>query len=73
MKSQNEMVLAHLEHYGDINPRTALKEYGIMRLGARIYDLRASLGQNRIRTQKVTKKNRFGKNTTFANYILKCH
>jgi len=69
MKSQNEMVLAHLEHYGEINPRRALSRYGIMRLGARIYDLRAVLGKDCIRTQKVTKKNRFGRNTTFANYI----
>lgn len=37
--TQNETVLAHLRH-GPITPLVALREHGIMRLGARIWDLR---------------------------------
>ena len=39
--SQNGMVLKHLKTNPDITPIQALNLYGIFRLGARIYDLRA--------------------------------
>lgn len=41
-KSQNVVVLDHLKKVGPITPLEALRLYGIMRLGARIYDLRGS-------------------------------
>jgi len=69
-ESQNLMVLKHLDRYGQINPKQADRLYGIMRLGARIYDLRDIMGKDRIKTLKVAKKNRFGKVTRFANYVL---
>ena len=37
--TQTDQVLAHLRT-APITPLQALREYGIMRLGARIYDLR---------------------------------
>lgn len=37
--TQTDLVLAHLRT-APITPLQALREYGIMRLGARIYDLR---------------------------------
>ncbi|MEI9428710.1 helix-turn-helix domain-containing protein [Mesorhizobium sp. Cs1299R1N3] len=39
--SQNDLVLEHLEVLGTITPLEALKEYGCLRLGARIHDLKA--------------------------------
>lgn len=38
--SQKHYILAHLRKYGFINPMIALQQYGCMRLGARISDLR---------------------------------
>ena len=38
--SQCNRVLQHLQAYGSITPLEAMQEYGIMRLGARIYDLK---------------------------------
>ena len=39
-KTQCEMVLDWLEHRGPIDPLKALDQLGILRLGARIWDLR---------------------------------
>jgi len=55
--TQTERVIKHL------------KEYGITRLGARIWDLR-DLGYD-IETQTETSKNRFGDKTSYAKYVLK--
>lgn len=38
--TQNDMILEHLRRHGSISPREALNEYGCMRLGARIWDLK---------------------------------
>ena len=38
--TQTDRVLRHLQDYGSISPHEALAEYGIMRLGARIWDLK---------------------------------
>ena len=38
--TQSEKVLRHLRDFGSITPMTAMSDYGIMRLGARIYDLK---------------------------------
>lgn len=38
-ETQNSIVLAHLKK-GALTPLAALREYGIFRLGARIWDLR---------------------------------
>ena len=64
--TQCEMVLNHLLSEGSITPKDAEKRYGIMRLGARIYDLRNS--GHTITTKFETKKNRFGVLTTYARY-----
>ena len=37
--SQNELILKDLKQGKTVTPLTALKQHGIMRLGARIYDL----------------------------------
>ena len=39
--SQNDLILEHLQVLGTITPLEALKDYGCLRLGARIHDLKA--------------------------------
>lgn len=51
-----------------IQPLQAWAELGIYRLGARIYDLRAS--GHRIGRQMVTVRNRFGEPCRVAQYTL---
>lgn len=67
--AQRNMVLAHLEKYGSITPKQAEERYGIMRLGARIFELR-EIGYP-IMTTMQKSKNRFGVETAYAKYILK--
>lgn len=67
--TQTERVIKHLKEYGSITPLEAIKEYGITRLGARIWDLRDL--EYDIETQTETSKNRFGDNTSYAKYVLK--
>lgn len=40
---QNEEILRHLLTYGKITSLEAMNKYGIMRLGARIYDLKSKV------------------------------
>ena len=37
--TQTDMVLRHMEIFGEITPSVALSEYGIQRLASRIFDL----------------------------------
>lgn len=39
-RSQNSIILRHLCRWGNITSRQAAFDYGILRLSARIYDLR---------------------------------
>ena len=68
MSTQKEMVLEYLKRNKKITDQEAYRDLAIRRLGARIWDLRSE-GHN-IRTEQTTKPNRYGKNTTFATYIL---
>lgn len=67
--TQNEKILRHLRMFGSINPIEAFQEYGILRLGARIYDLK-SQGYS-IASSMQTGKNRFGETVYFSEYTLK--
>lgn len=67
--TQNNIVLNHLRTRGKLTQRQAMKEYGIMRLGARIYDLREH-GYNIVKDME-TSKNRYGKRVCYAAYRLK--
>ena len=66
--SQGEMIKKHLIKRGSITSWEAIKLYGCTRLSAKIYNLREE-GFD-IKTDHVTKKNRYGYPVTFANYIL---
>lgn len=67
--TQCERVLEHLKTRGSITPREADDLYGIMRLGARIWDLRHKDGV-KIRKETKTEKNRYGEKVHFASYRL---
>ena len=69
--TQCKMLLAHLLSAGSITPREAYNQYGIMRLGARIWDLKHQ-GYDII-TEQEQAFNRFGKPTRFAKYKLVKH
>lgn len=66
--TQTEKILRHLKKFGSITPLEAMEEYGIMRLGARIWDLKKAGYE--IRSQDVKGRNRFGEPTRFARYSL---
>ncbi|AFN39089.1 hypothetical protein G167_gp65 [Burkholderia phage BcepMigl] len=68
-KSQNALVLTHLKKVGPITPLEALRLHGIMRLGARVHELRES-GHN-IVTEMIKVQGRKGsKPARVARYSL---
>lgn len=66
--NQAERVLEHLEKHGSITPLEAMNDLGVMRLGARIWDLKAQGVP--IKKEIAKGKNRYGKYTHFARYRL---
>jgi len=66
VKSQSDAILWHLKTYGSITSYEAIKEYGATRLSAIIFKHRKE-GYN-IDSMPLTKKTRFGRNTTIAKY-----
>lgn len=66
--TQCDRILRHLRDFGSITPVEAMEDYGVMRLGARIHDLKA-LGYD-IRTTCETARNRYGEKTHYARYFL---
>lgn len=67
--NQYKAVLHYIEQFGSITPLDAFKDLSIMRLGARIHNLRAQ-GYD-IKTKLETSKNRFGSPVTYARYYIK--
>ena len=61
--SQKAEIGQHLRRYGSITPLDALRDYGVMRLAARINELR--MNGMLIETHKVTRQGK-----TFAMYVL---
>ena len=67
--TQKEIVLQHLKLYGSITPKDAMNIYGIMRLGARIYDLK---GEGPLISKEMERGiNRFGRPIAYARYFLR--
>lgn len=65
--SQKDMILKHLQNYGNITTYEAFIEYGITRLSDRIFTLRNDYN---ITDEWVCRKNRYGKKIKFKKYIL---
>lgn len=66
--TQTTLILDHLKANHTITPLDALRLYGCMRLGARIWDLKR-LGF-KIRSEIVTDVNKNGEPVRFAQYTL---
>lgn len=66
--TQSQRILRHLQDFGSITPVEALHDYGIMRLGARIWDLKRE-GYD-IRTEREESMNRYGERTAYARYRM---
>lgn len=66
--NQKEMILRYMAEYGSITPVDALREFGCMRLAARIADIRADgVDVYRIMEKAV---NRYGDTVRFARYTI---
>lgn len=61
--TQCDQILQHMRAYGSITPLDALRQYGCMRLGARIWDLRQRNIMIKSRSVRRGKK-------VFASYSL---
>ena len=64
--TQKEQIRKYLEDFGSISPLEAMRDLGIMRLGARIWEM-IRAGEPIIR-ETETAKNRYGKTTRYARY-----
>ncbi len=67
--TQTNQVLRHLRTRGALTQREAMNLYGIMRLGARVYDLRGR-GYNIVKDMERS-VNRYGRPVRYAVYRLK--
>jgi hypothetical protein len=65
MKTQTDQVFEHLLHKGSITPQEALREYAVMRLAARVQELREAGHQ--IQTVMVSRR-RKGQMVRYAEY-----
>ena len=63
-----DRILRHLKDYGSITSWEAFEEYGCTRLSAIIFVLR-KVGYI-INSEKIGRKNRYGKMVYFAKYTL---
>ena len=66
--TQCDRVLRYMQDFETINPLQALGDLGVMRLGARIWDLKQA--GYPISRRMVTGKNRYGEPVSFAEYRL---
>ena len=66
--TQCDRIIRHLKDYRTITQRTAMNEYGVMRLASRVSDLKRA-GHD-ITMKMVSAKNRYGEETRFGEYTL---
>lgn len=67
--TQCEMIIQYMQDFGSISPMEAFIDLGIMRLSARIYQLRQSGIE--ISGETETALNRYGKHVYYKRYRLK--
>lgn len=68
-KTQCEKIVEYMRQFGTITPLEAMRDLGVMRLGARVWDLENKNGFV-IRHQMIKVKNRFGTDTIVCQYSL---
>ena len=67
--TQSMKIIKYMMDFGSITPIEAMRDLGVMRLGARIWDLEQEGFE--IVHERETGKNRYGENTSYARYRLK--
>lgn len=68
METQNKLLKDYLRSGKSITSLEAIKLWGILRLSARVHNLRSS-GLN-VKSKFITVKNRFNKDVTVKRYFL---
>ena len=66
--TQGQKILDYMKQFGSITPVEAFRDLGVMRLGARIYDLEQE--GIRIAHERETSKNRLGEKVSYSRYRL---
>lgn len=66
--TQCERILKYIDDFGSINPLEAMVDLGIMRLAARVSDLKKE--GYPIKRKMVAGKNRYGETICFAEYRM---
>lgn len=66
--TQCERILKYMHDFGSINPQQAMTDLGVMRLAARVADLKRE--GHHISRRMVSAKNRYGEAVSFAEYRL---
>lgn len=66
--NQCKKILRYMTEFGSITPMDAIENFGCLRLGARIFDLKQQ--GYAIKTEMVKAKNRFGEPVSYAKYSL---
>lgn len=67
--TKTKAIMNHLQEYGNITTWEAIKEYGVTRLSAIIYNLRYKYNMN-IVNQTIDFIDRYGTSSSFVKYIL---
>lgn len=68
MATQCERILQYMQDFGSINPQQAIKDLGVLRLAARISDLRREGHQ--IGRRMASGRNRYNEKVTYAEYYM---
>lgn len=66
--TQCERVLKYMQDFGSINPQQAMQDLGVMRLAARVADLKKA--GYKITRRNATGRNRYDEKVIFAEYRL---
>lgn len=66
--TQCERVLKYMRDFGSINPLQAMGDLGVMRLAARVSDLRKE--GHKISRRMVAGRNRYKEKVAYAEYFL---
>lgn len=66
--TQGMKILRYMQTYGSITPVEAFRDLGVMRLGARIYDLEQE--GVKIVHERESSKNRMGEKVSYSRYRL---
>jgi hypothetical protein len=67
-KTQAEEVLYHLLYIGNLSSYGAIREYGITRLAARVWELKNEGWE--IESNTITSTNRHGKKLSYSVYFI---